>query len=500
MTRQNYGSLRGGGTNRRGGAWQWTVIGFVFGFGCAAVVGLVLIITGGADALAGVFAAGRATPTAVVMVITSTPLPITPTIEPTEGIVPSATVGQAQVAPPVASATTSINIQVQVATATQPPPTPAPTTAAAAQAAQVPSDLIAKRSPLIQVPGGPFEMGTKAQEAAIAAEECTSLWNSKCDPNDASDSFPPHQVTVSPFYIEEKEVTYDQYLSFLNAESIGMGARNAKHKNGCEGQLCIETRTENQNSNVISDTSNYRVNAAISNFPVAGVTWYGAAAYCAAIGRRLPTEAEWEHAARWTQNTIYPWGNAFVVTNARTSRPQETDQTLVGPKPVGSYSSFNGLYDMAGNIAEWVSDWYDPLYYTTLANSTSAIVDPKGPVAGTQKVLRGGSWDALPFYARSVHRQSLPPLGPTLWAGFRCANNTSDTGAAPDATGNTGATGNAGGAAPVATVASGTGGNQENAQPALPGLPATATLPPAPTTGGAGNGTPLATLNSGAGG
>ena len=489
MTRQNYGSLRGGGTTRRGGAWQWTVIGFVFGFGCAAIVGLVLVITGSTDNLASVFSGGRATPTALVMVITSTPLPVTATVEATVGIVPSATSGEAQIVSPAVTPTTNM-IQVEPTATTPPPPTP--TTAAEAQSAQIPSDLLAKRSPLIQVPGGAFEMGTKAQEAAIAAEECTSLWNSKCDPNDASDSFPPHQVTISPFYIEEKEVTYDQYLAFLNAETIGMGARNSKHKNGCEGQLCIETRTENQNSNINSDTQNYRVNAAITNFPVAGVTWYGAQSYCAAIGRRLPTEAEWEHAARWTQNTIYPWGNEFIVTNARTSRPQETDQTLVGPKPVGSYQSYNGLYDMAGNIAEWVSDWYDPLYYTTLANSATAIVDPKGPVAGTQKVLRGGSWDALPFYSRSVHRQSLPPLGPTLWAGFRCANNTSDTGTAPDTTGTTGTTG---GAAPIATVASGTGGNEENAQPALPptlaGLPAT-NAPQATV-----NTTPLPTLASG---
>lgn len=491
MTRQNYGSLRGGGTARRSGAWQWTVIGFVFGFGCAAIVGLVLVITGGTDALAGVFSGGRATPTALVMVITSTPLPVTATIEPTVGIVPTATptTDQAQIAQIAATATTNIQVAVQPSATT--PPTAAPTTAAA-PSSQIAADLSSKRSPLIQVPAGTFEMGTKAQEAAIAAEECTSLWESKCDPNEASDSFPPHNVTISPFYIEDKEVTYDQYLAFLNSEQAGMGARNAKHKNGCEGQLCIETRTENQNSNIISDTQNYRVNAAISNFPVAGVTWYGAEAYCTAIGRRLPTEAEWERAARWTNNTIYPWGNDFIVTNARTSRPKETDSTLVGPKPVGSYSPYNGIYDMAGNVAEWVSDWYDPLYYTTLANSTTAIVDPKGPVAGTQKVLRGGSWDALPFYARSVHRQSLPPLGPTLWAGFRCANNTSDTGAAAGTTGTTGNTapvGNTGGAAPIATVAP----TDDNAQPGLPTLaPPPATSAPVPTSSG-----PLPTLASG---
>ena len=120
MTRQNYGSLRGGGTTRRGGAWQWTVIGFVFGFGCAAIVGLVLVITGGTDALAGVFSAGRATPTALVLVITSTSLPVTPTTEPTVGIAPSATTGQAQIAPPAATATTNIQVQVQPTTTTPP--------------------------------------------------------------------------------------------------------------------------------------------------------------------------------------------------------------------------------------------------------------------------------------------------------------------------------------------------------------------------------------------
>ena len=472
MTRQNYGSLRGGGTTRRSGAWQWTVIGFVVGFGCAAIAGLVLVITGGADSLSGVLSAGRSTPTPVVIVISPTPLPVTATLEPTVGILPSATPEQAQIVVPTATVTTNIQVQVQP-TATLPPAATA--TNPVPVAAQLPAELVTKRGALIQVPGGAFEMGTKAQEAALAAEECTSLWNSKCDPNDASDSFPPHQVTVSPFYIEEKEVTYDQYLAFLNSEQIGMGARNGKHKNGCQGQLCIETRTENQNSNIISDSQNYRVNAAISSFPVAGVTWYGAQAYCEAIGRRLPTEAEWEHAARWTQNTIYPWGNEFNVLFARTSRPQETDAALVGPKPVGSYSSFNGLYDMAGNIAEWVSDWYDPLYYNTLANSTTPVVDPKGPVAGTQKVLRGGSWDALPFYSRSVHRQSLPPLGPTLWAGFRCASNTSDAGTAGAGTTGTTGTANTGAAPVVAPTVAGAASNEEtnNAQPVLPAPPAT---------------------------
>ncbi len=493
MTRQNYGSLRGGGTTRRGGAWQWTVIGFVGGVGCAAIIFLVLVITGASESITNALSGGQATPTSVVMVITATPLPVTPTEEPTVGIVvpttdaPEAT-DETGVQAPLVTATTNIQVQVQPTNTLPPPPTATTAAAVAQQSGQIPNDLLAIRSPLVQVPGGAFQMGTTAPEAAIAAEECTSLWNSTCDPNYASDSFPPHSVTVSPFYIEDKEVTYNQYLAFLNSTQIGMGAATGKHRNGCEGQLCIETRTENQNSNIISDSQNYRVNAAITNYPVAGVTWYGAQAYCVAMGRRLPTEAEWERAARWTQNNIYPWGNTFDVQFARTSRPVESDATLIGPRPVGSYSSFNGIFDMAGNIAEWVSDWYDPLYYTSQANSATPIVDPKGPVAGTEKTLRGGSWDALPFFARSVHRQSLPPLGPTLWAGFRCASNTSDTGLAAPVDPSIGA--------PVAqpTVAGSTGGNEEsnNAQPELPAPPVTATLPPAPTESG-----PLPTLVSG---
>jgi iron(II)-dependent oxidoreductase len=167
----------------------------------------------------------------------------------------------------------------------------------------------------------------------------------------------------------------------------------------------------------------YEITAPIGNQPVTGVTWYGAQAYCEAIGRRLPTEAEWEFAARGVTGYIYPWGNQWDAAFAKTSIPVTGE---VGALPVGSYrsgASMFGLMDMAGNVAEWVQDWYDPSYYQQLGASGE---NPTGAAAGVEKVIRGGSWDAKPFFARSVHRQSREPHTSGAWLGFRCAADKTD--------------------------------------------------------------------------
>ncbi len=106
--------------------------------------------------------------------------------------------------------------------------------------------------------------------------------------------------------------------------------------------------------------------------------------------------------------------------SARTSIPATTE---IGPLPINSYPSGIspfGLYDMAGNVAEWVSDWYDPTFYTTPAASAENLL---GPTVGTEKVIRGGSWDGKPFFARAAHRQSLQPQETGSWIGFRCADD-----------------------------------------------------------------------------
>jgi formylglycine-generating enzyme required for sulfatase activity len=492
MTRQNYGTLRGGtgGGRRGGGAWQWTVIGFVFGFMCAAAVGLALLIGGVTEGISAALGGAQATPTvgpsqtAVVMVITATPEPITPTAIPTTQ--------EAQVAVPTASPTSDpLLIPVQSTPTLTPSATPEaavpnanPQTNTVNQQAspqtggssQINPAFAALRSDLRRIDGGTFAMGTTTDELNVAVQECTSRWEATCEFDWGTDSLPQHNVTLDTFFIESGEVTYRQYMSFLNN---ALGTNPRRHQTGCLGQPCIETRADNETSNIIFDTTNYRVNDAILDYPVVGVTWYGAQAYCQSLGRRLPTEAEWERAARWNPAnqslTLYPWGNAFEVTFARTSRPREENQALVGPVAVESYPpGNNGTYDMAGNVAEWVSDWYIVTYYTEQAALQNPL-NPSGPPVGTDKVVRGGSWDAVPFFSRSVHRQNRNPLAPTSWIGFRCANAIDDTtqasGAAPSGV-TSGVPGVVGNQTPIGVIP-GTGGDEE-------GQSSAATVPPPP--------------------
>ena len=277
-----------------------------------------------------------------------------------------------------------------------------------------PEYLASLSSETLRVDGGTFQMGTTLQEVATAVNECVNDQGGNCQLAFGEDSAPPHAVTVSSFMMERTEVTYAQYLAFLY--SLGVG----NHLSGCDGQRCVDTRAENENSNItLTDGryGRYEVSPIIESYPVANVTWFGADTYCRAIGRRLPTEAEWEHAARGYDDTIYPWGNEWNPAFAKTSISPTDD---VGALPVGSLpggGSAYGVLDMAGNVAEWVSDWYDPTFYTSQAASG---LDPKGPVEGIEKVVRGGSWDAKPFFARSVHRQSANPTGGYAWIGFRC--------------------------------------------------------------------------------
>jgi formylglycine-generating enzyme required for sulfatase activity len=478
MTR-NYGQLSGGRRRGGSGAWQWIVIGFVVGFGCAAVLGLALVITGATgllgESVSGIFSANL--PTQTPFVITNTPAPATDTPQPTEALLPTATVGQVQVLPPTPTPTTDPSLILVEPSAT--PTTPVPTQASVslgaggAPAARIPEALVGKLSEMRQVSGGTFLMGTTVDEVARAVTECTQVYEGVCQLSYGEDSSPAHQVTIDPFMMEVTEVTYDQFLTFLNSKGPN------SHRNGCDGQVCLATRAEDANSNVIFDSVNYRVLDAIRNHPVVSITWYGARAYCAAIGRRLPTEAEWERAARGPNNTLYPWGDTFDTSLANTSRPR-VDPALDGAEPVTSYplgASAFGMLNMAGNVAEWVADWYSPTFYSQQAQQGN-VLNPTGPVAGIEKVVRGGSWDAVPFFSRSVHRQSAEPQRETLWIGFRCAADLDTAGAAAPG---------AGGVAVTTPLASAGSSEEEpaDAAPTLPPLPPTSapaqplpTLPP----------------------
>jgi formylglycine-generating enzyme required for sulfatase activity len=150
--------------------------------------------------------------------------------------------------------------------------------------------------------------------------------------------------------------------------------------------------------------------------PVVRVTWDEAQAYCAWAGGRLPSEAEWEYAARGGENGLkYPWGNEIAPENANYSGSK-----WKGTSPVRSYpANAWGLYDMAGNVWEWAADWYDKDYYASLP-SDKPPEDPRGPESGKVRVLRGGSFYFDTSYLRAAVRVRLAPDLRDLSVGFRC--------------------------------------------------------------------------------
>lgn len=291
------------------------------------------------------------------------------------------------------------------------------------------TNLLSVASPMILIDGGIFRMGTTEDEALQAVAECVSRDSGLCTEDMVIDSYPAHEVYVDDFQMEQFEVNVQQFVSFLNILlEANPNATAPPHLTACNGPCnLVTTDPDGQNSDIAFDGSQYIVRPDAfdrSEFPITYVSWQGAQAYCEALGRRLPTEAEWERAARGADNSIYPWGfQWFNDDRANTSRSGNYGEGTwtVTTAPTGSQTE-DGLSNMAGNVAEWTADYYNGSLYQQRVNSGQA--PPENPAITTGSTLvvaRGGAWDTVPLFARSVHRMDFVPNNFYPNVGFRCA-------------------------------------------------------------------------------
>jgi formylglycine-generating enzyme required for sulfatase activity len=225
-------------------------------------------------------------------------------------------------------------------------------------------------NPMIVIPSGTFSMGSD---------------------EGGRNEKPIHDVFLDAYEINRFEITQSQYGEFVKA-----------------------TRHRSPLSRYVKDIERYND----LNQPVVYVSWLDAEAFCKWTGSRLPTEAEWERAAKGEGGMTWPWGNAH----------QPHYGNFLGDEDKNRYTAFVGLlktdrspdqiYDMAGNVQEWVADWYDPLYY-----DKGERRNPKGPPTGTMKTLRGGSWNDSYLSGRAAARIQMVPDYRDTTVGFRCAKS-----------------------------------------------------------------------------
>lgn len=253
-------------------------------------------------------------------------------------------------------------------------------------------------SPMVRIAAGSIRMGSDEPDVLSALSDCVKEpYGHRCSPTLFSNEMPRHLVHLSSFWIDRFEVRVADY-----ERCVSVGRCGARPKSEA---------TRRYDSD---------------DFPVTRVTWHDAAAYCAFRGARLPTEAEFERAARGPRGRRYPWGELFNAraTNGGRFGWDVTEAVDGYPElaPVGSFGagvSSDGVFDLAGNVAEWTLDRYAPAYDPGDAR------DPVGPGIGgaNERVVRGGSYSSPRFRLRGASRAFAEPTERRSTLGFRCARS-----------------------------------------------------------------------------
>ncbi len=253
-------------------------------------------------------------------------------------------------------------------------------------------DLQSAYADMMYVPSGEFIMGSETGD---------------------EDELPVRRVYVDPYWLDRVEVTNVQYCAFLNGLLAEGDIQVSEVSVFKESRELIHFGAELCHIQYSNDT--FVVTPGADLYPVVQVSWYGAQAYADYYGKRLPTEAEWERAARGTDGRHYPWGDGEPGDSLCNFENAIGAVGVVGFYAPAGDSPY-GCSDMAGNVREWCADWYNENYYVAAQDE-----NPTGPETGNFRVIRGGSWSDAATSLRCADREKAAPTSTNNYTGFRCA-------------------------------------------------------------------------------
>jgi formylglycine-generating enzyme required for sulfatase activity len=287
---------------------------------------------------------------------------------------------------------------------------------------------------MVYLDGGRFRMGSNAETVAAVEAECVREFGKVCDVEQIRREQPQREITLSAYYMDEREVTVQQYVDWLNLGAIG-------HRTvpGPEGALFVMLRDRTlvdihrDCGAIIEKDGAFTVRDKLGSLPITRVTWLGAQLYCSAKGHRLPTEAEWEYAARGRGGRRYPWGDAAPrkdgVSFGRVEPDDCRDLWTMIPR-VGLMKQDrtpDGIYDLGGSVGEWVEDaWEDR--YPPCGACVNPKVEKRLPDSPFEfRVFRGGNYAFPALFLRSSGRGRLEEDQQKRNIGFRCARSAYQT-------------------------------------------------------------------------